>query len=398
MSILCLLPAAFSLFLAAQPRPAVPVDGEPFDAQLVAADAQWLLTFSADGRRRTLPATDLVRWGSPAEIVPGPLAFVATADGGLLAADVLEADPEKLKADADLFGPVELPLDRVAAIVFRLPAERHTRDLLFDQVRVGEEGHHGEALAGDRVILVNGDSVGGRFRRFHENKLEMETDVGPLEIELDRVRALVLNPALLRPARHEGLYAIAGFDDGSRLVADRLVIEGSTLSITTAGGLVWQTARDELVSLRPMGGRATYLSDLEPSGTRQLPFLDLSWPPVRNDRNITGGLLRCGGELYLKGLGVHSADRLTYQWSEPYRRFEARLGIDDSTAGQGSVRFHVYVDGKEQYTSSIVCGGDEPVPVSVDVAGAKRLDLIVDYADRADVEDHADWLDARLVR
>jgi NPCBM/NEW2 domain len=36
------------------------------------------------------------------------------------------------------------------------------------------------------------------------------------------------------------------------------------------------------------------------------------------------------------------------------------------------------------------------VPISVDLAGAKRLELIVEYADHADVLDCADWLDARL--
>ncbi len=59
--------------------------------------------------------------------------------------------------------------------------------------------------------------------------------------------------------------------------------------------------------------------------------------------------------------------------------------------------FRVLVDGQERFTSPIVRGGDAPLPVSVDVRGAKKLELLVDYADRADVLDHADWLDARLV-
>jgi hypothetical protein len=39
-----------------------------------------------------------------------------------------------------------------------------------------------------------------------------------------------------------------------------------------------------------------------------------------------------------------------------------------------------------------------PVPVSVDLGGAKRLDLVVDFADRADELDRANWLNARLVK
>jgi len=386
-----LLASAVCFFFAAaapaEPRRTIPVDGLPFEAELIAADAQWQLTFQQNDRRRPLPAADLVRWGSPAETVRGPV--IVTADGGLLVGDVLAADPEKLVADSALFGLVELPAEQAAAVVFSLPSDRRARDLLLDRACSYES-------TSDQVMLVNGDVVDGRFRRIHEDKVELDADVGPLEIEVDRVRAVVFNPTLLDRPRREGLWAVAGFADGTRLVVDRLIVAGESVEITAAGR-VWRTARDELVCLQPLGGRAVYLSDLEPSGDRQLPFLELDWPPYRNDRDVTGGWLRCGGRLYLKGLGVHSAARLTYTLEEPYRRFEALLGIDDHTAGQGSVRFLVYVDGRRQYASPIVRGGDEPTAVSVDVAGAKRLDLIVDYADRADVMDRADWLEARLV-
>ena len=64
--------------------------------------------------------------------------------------------------------------------------------------------------------------------------------------------------------------------------------------------------------------------------------------------------------------------------------------------------FGVYVlrDGQwqEAYKSTIVRGGDVPLPVSVDVSGAQGLTLTVDYADRGDELDHADWLEARLVK
>jgi hypothetical protein len=81
-----------------------------------------------------------------------------------------------------------------------------------------------------------------------------------------------------------------------------------------------------------------------------------------------------------------------------FRRFQSLIGIDDSTAGRGSVIFRVLVDGQERFASPILRGGDAPLPVSVDLRGAKKLELLVDYADRADVLDHADWLDARLTR
>ena len=99
----------------------------------------------------------------------------------------------------------------------------------------------------------------------------------------------------------------------------------------------------------PQTARAVYLSDVRPSEYRFLPYLELQWP-YKADRNVTGGQLRCGGQLYLKGIGVHSAARLTYRLDRPWSRFQAEVGIDDSTGGKGSVGFRVFVDGKLKFT------------------------------------------------
>jgi hypothetical protein len=143
------------------------------------------------------------------------------------------------------------------------------------------------------------------------------------------------------------------------------------------------------------------LSDLEAANYRHVPYLSVEWP-YKRDRNVDGNPLVAGGRRYLKGIGMHSASRLTYRLEGNYRRFDAAAAIDDSTDGRGSVTFGVYVlrDEKwqEAYQSSIVRGGDAPVPVSVDVSGAAGLTLTVDYADRGDELDRVVWLDARLIK
>ena len=388
----CLLPAILvataALTARAEPPQALPVDGEPFDAELEAIDAQWQITFTAGKDRRVVPAADLVAWGNWAEVRRGPI--LVLADGGLLVAAVYQTDSQKLTVDSDLFGLVKLPLEGLAGIVFQPPADRHALDLLLDELASAT----GDS---DRVILANGDRVAGRLETIKDDTLTLETAVGPVDIEFHRARALIFNPALVARARQQDLRAVAGFRDGSRLVAKQLVAGGESLEITTADGLVWTTTLKTLVAILPQGGRVTYLSDLQAAGYRHVPFLELTWP-YRTDRNVTGGRLRCDGRLYLKGLGIHSAARLTYLLDEPYRRFQAELAVDDHTAGRGSVRFRVFLDGRQKYASGILRGGQPPLPVSIDLDGAKRLDLIVDYADRADERDHADWLNARLVQ
>jgi hypothetical protein len=67
------------------------------------------------------------------------------------------------------------------------------------------------------------------------------------------------------------------------------------------------------------------------------------------------------------------------------------------------VAFRVFTDDgggewREAASSGILRGGQAPQTLSADLKGAKRISLLVDFADRGDELDHADWLDARLVK
>jgi hypothetical protein len=365
----------------------VPADGQPWSAQLTAADARWQLVFTAGGRERHVPAAELVRWGDFAEPDRGPI--VVLADGGLLAAEATGIDKENLAAESDLLGAVKIPLESLAGVLFHPPADRPRRERLLGRIARA-------AGRSDRLILDNGDEITGMVDSLENDTLHITADVGRLDVATRRIVALVFSPAVKRARPGAGFRAWVGLSDGSRLLAGKILLAGDSLELSAAGQ-TWKTAAKELVALQPLGSRAAYLSDMKPSEYRYVPYLNLPWP-YHDDRNVTDGLLRCGGRLFVKGLGVHSAARLTYALDQPYRRFQAELGIDDSTAGRGSVLFRVFVDGRQRYASGPVRGGAAPLPVSIDLAGAKRLDLVVDYGERGDVLDHADWLDARLIK
>jgi hypothetical protein len=370
----------------AEPPLAVPADGEPFPAQLVAADAGWHLRLETGGKAETLSAAHLAWWGTCAEPARGPI--LVLADGGLLPADVTGADKDSLAADSDPLGAIKLPLEALAGVVLRPPAVRSQRDRLVDRlVRATGES--------DRLLLDNGDEVTGLFEAITNGKARVKSAVGPLAIELRRVVAMVFNPALRQKPARKGLAAWVGLGDGSRLLAGRLVVRGDSMEVTTSLGQTWKTTRQQLVFLQPIGGRTVYLSDLRPAKYRSVPYLDLAWP-YGTDRSVTGQWLRCGGRLWLKGLGVHSEAHLVYDLDRPYNRFQADAGIDDSTGGRGSAVFRVLVDGKQKFVSGPVRGGSPPVPISVDLAGAKRIELVADFGERADLLGQADWLGARL--
>jgi hypothetical protein len=420
---LCILHFAIASLAAATASAAplaVPTSGEPFPAELILIDANWQITFRTGQTQRTIPAADLVSWGQCPE--QGGAATIVLSDGSLLAAEVTTADKQRLSATSELFGKVTLPLDSLAGIIFRRSSNPADGDKLLDRILSPRPLGEGPANKnsplplgegpGVRAVLLldNGDELTGSLLGIADGTVKLETDVGPVSVKTDRATALIFHAAQKRKPTAVGrLQAWAGFSDGSRLLVSRLLIEANSLKLTAASQPL-SVPPAALIFLQPLGGRVVYLSDLKPTEYHQTPYLDLPWP-YHADRNVTGGQLRCGGRLYLKGLGVHSAARLVYSplplgegpgvravgVVPSSRHFQAALGIDDSTAGGGSVQFRVLVDGQEKYASPIIRGGNPPLPVSVDVTGAKKLELIVDYADRADVLDYADWLNARLI-
>ena len=93
-------------------------------------------------------------------------------------------------------------------------------------------------------------------------------------------------------------------------------------------GVALQTRGENIVALLPLSGKATYLSDLKPASYKHIPFLQTSWP-YHADRSTRASLLRAGGRLYLKGLGMHSASR---------HHLRPRSAVSDVSGGVGDRR------------------------------------------------------------
>jgi hypothetical protein len=384
--------------LAADRQPAgdvVPVSGAPFRAQLTSIAADGMTTWKPEhGEPRKLALADLCWWGSFAE-APAQTQVVLV-DGSLIVADVISIDKQQLTIDWSLGGELKLPLEWVAGILLSPPVDRQQADQLRFQLLSSDT-----RTQTDRLILLNGDELSGEIIALADSALKIRTAVGETSVSKEKIAAIAFDPSLAAKPNGKQPRFWIGLKDGSRLLASALTVDGGQAKIKSAALAQLTVSPVKLVALQPLDGRTVYLSDLKPAEYQYIPFLDLKWP-YRIDRNVLGTQLRAGGHLHLKGLGMHTAARLTYDIDKPYRALAAETAIDDQTSGQGSAIFRVYTDdgsGKWQlkYESPIVRGGATLLPISVDIAGAKRLSLLVDFADHGDIQAHADWLNARLL-
>ncbi len=150
-------------------------------------------------------------------------------------------------------------------------------------------------------------------------------------------------------------------------------------------------------------GAAVLRQDTAPPGGVWVDTLDLSNAPVR--RPGRGGRGRgtpgapppapvhaLGGVTYPHALPLQSDTDITIDLAGQAVRFASMVGIDDATAaGQGSVIFGVWVDGRKASDSGVMRGGDAPKLLSADLTGAKRLVLAVIDANDGTGADNADW-------
>ena len=369
----------------------VPIQGDPFAASLLGAQ-EGRLQLLRGAEKMTFELDQLVRMGDFVEPKRGPIWLFG--DGGLLVAELTELDKETLRGESELFGKLSLNVSSLAGIVVRPPGDRVQRDALIASLLAPQR-------ESDRILLDNGDELTGIIEAINERSIAVVNAGSRIEVEFARVAAISFSGEQRTISKPASRYLMLGFIDGSRLTTESFSADLKELEFTSSG-VSFKSRASSLAALQCFGQPLTFLSDLEELSFKHVPYLQLAWP-LKKDANVLGRPLRVASKRYLKGLGMHTASRVTYQLTEPCREFQAELAIDDSADGRGSAVCSIFVDdgsGKWQpkYTSPIIRGGTAPLPVRLDLTGVKAISLLTDFADRGDELDHVDWLNARLVR
>lgn len=379
-----LLVAAPSSGQSPQPVTAELIDGTSVAGDLTSFEPGSLRIRTAGRPERSVPREQVLSLrfaeGKASSVPETVLEF---ANGDRIAAEVLSVDEDFLQAS---FGGDNLtvPLETLRGIALRPLDPDDGSPALF----LRESGD-------DLVLLTNDDRLTGQFVGLSETELRLEAGERETRVPRDRIAAVAFSPELISPAEVDGPRQIVRSPAGWLTVRD-LIRDGELWRGVTAFGAAVSWPAAEVDRLRFAGARAEFLSDVEPAAAQIEPYLERRWK-VRKDRDVTGAPLAAGGDSSPKGLGVHSRSRVTYDLDGRYVRFGAVVGLSPSAGDAGSAEFAVEVDGREVYRSGPVTAADAK-PVTVDLNGAERLVLTVDFGRNGDVRDRANWCDAVLVR
>jgi hypothetical protein len=285
-----------------------------------------------------------------------------------------------------------VPIDAILGLVLNAPTEPDAADALMVRVR-------GEPRTTETAWLANGDKLTGLFAGIDDRNLLFQTPGGKLDLRRTDSGVIALGFAqgqviYRRPA---GRFLELTLLDGSRLGVTKTRVERGQVIATTRFDAEVRLPLGELAQVHALNGSVAYLSDRETTDTLSEPYVGPT-RPYRRNTNVAGEVLHVAGRAYDRGLGTQSKTYLIYKLSPGDKRFQAQVALDDRAGPLGSVVFRVRVDRSIRYESPTMTAGEPPRSIDVDLNGAKALVLMTEFGERGDVQDLADWIEARIIR
>lgn len=164
------------------------------------------------------------------------------------------------------------------------------------------------------------------------------------------------------------------------------------LEVPQGGGTNGYASASEIKIFEAPQPVTTYLSDIDWFSAT------IGWGTVQKDRSVDGNTLKLNDKTYTKGLGTHANSEIVYKLNGQYTSFAALVGVDSEVGSVGTVEFQVVVDNQVVFSSGVMNKNTEAKEVNVNLSGKNELKLIVTDGGDGINSDHADWVNARLIK
>jgi hypothetical protein len=339
----------------------------------------------------SIPTADLLSVSIPAVDANAPATtplLVGLVDGGLLEATSVTVGETGANLESPLVGSLKLPVTSLAWVRFMSPTAGQN-DLWNSLLR--------REARRDVVVMPQGDvldNVSAVVSEVSPQQVKFLLDGDEVTVNTGKVFGIVFARRPPAAAQKSGL--LLRMANSQRMRLRSVAQTDGHLEGTSSSGAAIRIPLAAVAGLDFSGGRVAYLSDLEPRDVVYASLLDTTWEYQKN-RTYEGRPLQLQGRTYSRGLWIHSKTELKYRLSGEYSRFQAIVGIDDSTEGRGHVLLSITADGKSLFSKPIR-GGDAPIPLNLDVTGVRELQILVDFGEAGEAFDDLDLAEARLVK
>jgi hypothetical protein len=431
MGVLLLAITVSAVATAAAPQVEIEtLDGRTLIGSLAELDSQRAAVETAGGRVSVGTGELLQLSLKDPPVVPSqaPQVWVELVDGSSLIGVEFVASGSTARVKLLDGSAVEVPTAGLASVRLQEQSEQSAAEWS----RIIEMRH-----TTDLLLVRSGDVVDyhkGVLRDVSPSTVQFELDGELLPVKRSKVYGLVY----YHPPETSLPEPICQVSDagGSRWAVQTLKWD-TELTWTTPGGLKRTQPLSTVRQIDFSRGKIVFLSDLSPESVSFTPYfaagkaqpLLAKFFALREDKNLESGPLRLDSKQYRKGLALHSRTKVVYRLpalpnggrraaedgsSNPqspianpprpiphplggFRRFQATVGIDDAVRPRGNVRLVIYGDDRVLLECTVT-GADPPRPVDLDLAGVRRLAILVDFGGEMDVADHLDLCDARILK
>lgn len=311
-------------------------------------------------------------------------------NGDVLHGTVVSGGDESLRLKTALLGDIEIKNDLLCGLAF--PIKEPPSAEVLSQFFAANTADR------DQLLTPRGETVNCFLHGMTEKELRFDVEGQERVLPFEEVAAFrYATLEAFTPLK--GVLARVQLTDGSQLSGRLDGYGDGSLALSAAPKMTWKIPASAILSVGFAGGRLIYLDELTPE-VEQKPYV--GGAPVlfrwRKNRSAADGPLAIGRKEYLRGLGVHSFCRLTFNLEGRYARFLADVGLDRAASSRGACAWKILADGQELKTGEAKPGA-AAVTLKLPVAGVKILELICDYGpDDDDAGDFLDWAEARLVK
>jgi hypothetical protein len=380
------------------------------DQQLIVATDKGIETLSTD-------ELVSVRWSSTAtsddseEIATS---MVELTDGTMLPANDIQVAEDRLSMSLTITSsteqkPLVIPVKHVSTV--RLKPLKSPAAEQWQEIRDAER-------TSDVLIVKRGenlDGVEGVLGEITTDKIGFKLDGDELEIDRDKVAGFIYfrrgNEAQSGPP------CVLHGHSSLRMSAAQVRLAESVLHVKSVSGLELDVPLAEIEFADFSAGKIRYLSDVAESTVRWTPLVALpadasqaaGYGQPRRDRSAYGGPLTLQVptgdsasstsplQIFSKGLALRSRTELVYRLPNGFGRFTAIAGMEPATSATGNVHLTIYGDDRPLFEADI-SGQEPPRAIELDIAGVKRLKIVVDFGKNLDTGDWLNLCDARLLK
>jgi hypothetical protein len=324
--------------------------------------------------------------------VPRPDAWVLLSNDEKLFGKLEAVGEDTLQLTTPWQDHLAIPLTRVVGIHLALLEPKETAESFAKRLKARGSEDLLLARTKDGEVIA----IGGVLEGSENDRLLFRYQGRTRKLPLEQCEGVVM-AARPDPAQPDEPRSTFGLPGGVALTGRWKALEATAWKVETLWGQEVNLPATDVLDVRFRGGRVTYLSDLTPSKVEESPFFGRKFP-WRRDVSLLGEPLKIGGRPFERGVAVHSRSSLTYDLNGRYATFEALVGFDDASMGKGRVDCRVFADGKEIYANPDLRADAPPVKLSLPIAGAEQLRLLVDFGMGQDTGDRVIWANAQLYR